>query len=167
MRRFLLLLLGLFIMISCNENKKKDIKKSNVVNRKIIISKDKKSKDLLSAVNSDTLVINYKCAVIYDPTEKSIQRSKKDVNEENFDIGLDDVLFYISESTEYLESKKIKVITTENNKILKFNSNDKNMAIINLDLEKEMFGIYLFDPKQKPKKVNIIDISDEFESYMK
>ncbi|APA00478.1 MULTISPECIES: hypothetical protein [Flavobacterium] len=167
MRRFLLLLLGLFIMISCNENKKKDIEKSNVVNRKIIISKDKKSKDLLSAVNSDTLVINYKCAVIYEPTEKSIQRSKKDVNEENFDIGLDDVLFYISESTEYLESKKIKVITTENNKILKFNSNDKNMTIINLDLEKEMFGIYLFDPKQKPKKVNIIDISDEFESYMK
>lgn len=154
-------------MISCNENKKKDIEKSNVVNRKIIISKDKKSKDLLSAVNSDTLVINYKCAVIYEPTEKSIQRSKKDVNEENFDIGLDDVLFYISESTEYLESKKIKVITTENNKILKFNSNDKNMTIINLDLEKEMFGIYLFDPKQKPKKVNIIDISDEFESYMK
>lgn len=154
-------------MISCNENKKKDIEKSNVVNRKIIISKDKKSKDLLSAVNSDTLVINYKCAVIYEPTEKSIQRSKKEVNEENFHIGLDDVLFYISESTEYLESKKIKIITTECNKILKFNSNDKNMTIINLDLEKEMFGIYLFDPKQKPKKVNIIDISDEFESYMK
>lgn len=167
MKKYILLLLGLFIMISCNENKKKDLEKSNIVGKKIIVSKKLTTNNLLSKVSNDTIIIESKCAVIYEPTEKYIEKSKKDVGEENFYVGADDFLFYISEANEYLESKKIKIITTENDKILKFISNNKRVAIVKPDLEKELFGIYLFDPKQDPKKINITAISDEFESYMK
>ncbi|WP_155960759.1 hypothetical protein [Flavobacterium daejeonense] len=44
---------------------------------------------------------------------------------------------------------------------------DKAFTIINPDLEKEMFGIYLFDPNQNLKKIDITTTSEEFESYMK
>lgn len=167
MKKYILLSLGFFIIISCNENKKKDTEKSKIVDKKLIVSKKKKVNDLLSKVINDTVIIESKCAVIYEPTEKYIEKSKKNADEENFYVGADDFLFYISEANEYLESKNIKIVTTENDKILKFISNNKIVTIINPDLDKEMFGVYLFDPKQHPKKINITAISDEFESYMK
>lgn len=166
MKKYILLSLGFFIIISCNENKKKDLEKSKILDKKIIVSKKKKANDLLSKIINDTVIIESKCAVIYEPTQKYIEKSKKNIGEENFYVGADDFLFYISETNEYLESKNIKIVTTENDKILKFISNDKRVTIIKTDLEKEMFGIYLFDPKQTPKKINITAISDEFESYM-
>ena len=43
----------------------------------------------------------------------------------------------------------------------------KGVTIIKLDLEKEIGGIYLFDPKQKPKKVDITAIAEEFKEYTK
>ena len=167
MKKYILILFSFYSFISCNEKIKEVEEKSNSINQNLIVSKNKISENLSSTLNDDTLTINSKCAVIYSPTEKSIEKSKKDVDEENFYVGADDFLFYISKSSEYLESKNIKIVTTENDKILKFISENKITTLINLDLEKELFVVYLFDPKQHPKKINITAISDEFESYMK
>lgn len=54
---------------------------------------------------------------------------------------------------------------TKSDKVLKFISTDKSVTIIKLDLEKEIWGIYLFDPKQKPKKVDMKAIAEEYKEY--
>lgn len=167
MKKYTLLFLGFIMIISCNENGKQYLEPSKIENNKPMIITKTDTNDLLSKVNSDTLIIKGKCAVIYEPTEEYIDKSKKEVGEDNFYIGTDDALFYISESTEYLNSKGIKIVNTKNDKILKFISNNKSVTLKQLNLEKEMFGIYLFDPNQKPKKINIVNVSSEFESYMK
>lgn len=166
MKKYTLVLFSLLIIVSCNENKKKVVEKSNIV-KSIAVSKFNSSNSLISKVTSDTLIIKSKCAIIYQPTEKNIEKRKKEIGKEKFYVGADDFLFYLNESNEYLESKEIKIITTENDKILKFISSNKNVTIINLDLEKDVVGIYFFNPQQAPKKINIMAISDEFESYMK
>lgn len=167
MKKYILILFSFYSFISCNQKIKEVEEKSNIINKDLIVSKNKISGNSQPTLNSDTLFIKSKCAVIYSPTEKSIEKRKNDVDEENFYVGVDDALFYINESEEYLQSKKIKIVRTENNKILKFISNNKSVTLINLDLEKELFGIYLFDPKQKPRKVRITNVSDEFETFMK
>ncbi|HJS01701.1 MAG TPA: hypothetical protein VJ780_12280 [Flavobacterium sp.] len=166
MKKCILILCCFLIIVSCNENKKKVVEKSNIV-KSIVVSKFNSSNNLIPKVNSDTLIIKSKCAIIYESTEKNIEKRKKEIGEEKFYLGADDFLFYLNEANEYLESKEIKIITTENDKILKFVSDNKKVTIINLDLEKDMVGVYLFNSKQAPKKINIMDISDEFESYMK
>ena len=167
MKKYSLLLFGLLILVSCHENKKNATKQLEIKIQNPIVSKTNESNLPLLNNSTDTLVIKSKCAIIYEPTENYINKSKKEVGEENFYISVDDALFYISASTEYLNSKKIKIVNTENDKILKFISINKSISFINLNLEKEMFGIYFFDPNQNPKKIDITNITGEFEFYMK
>ncbi|MFC5684634.1 hypothetical protein ACYE2N_00085 [Flavobacterium sp. MAHUQ-51] len=167
MRKHLLLLLSLLMIVSCNESKKRIDKKSEKNIQNPIISKIHKSNILLMSKNTDTLVIRSKCALVYEPTEKNIEKRKKEVGEEDFYVGADDFLYYINESTEFLKSKNVTIVTTENDKILKFILNDGSIVVKNLDLEKEMFGIFLFDSKKEPQKIDITATEEEYETYMK
>ncbi len=124
-----------------------------------------KNKSLTSKIN-DTLIIKNRSAIIYEPTDKMIESVKKN-NLEDFYTSADDYLFYINESNKYLKSQNIEVVMTKCDKVLKFISFDKNETIIKLNLEKEIWGIYLFDPKQKPKKIDITAITEEYKNYIK
>jgi len=167
MRKHLLLLFSLLMIVSCNESKKRIDKKLEKNIQNPIISKTHESNILLTSKNTDTLVIRSKCALVYEPTEKNIEKRKKEVGEEDFYVGADDFLFYIYESTEFLKSKNVSIVTTEKDKILKFVSNNGRVVIKNLNSEKEMFGIYLFDPRKEPQKIDITATSEEFESFIK
>lgn len=157
--------------ISCNEKDKKSLKESNNQNsiqKKIELLNVKMSKSkILVKSNNDTLVIENRSAVIYEPTDIRINKLKKEGGEEDFYTAADDYLFYLNQSNKYLESKKIKIVMTKSNKVLKFISIDKSVTIIKLDLESEIWGIYLFDPKQKPKKIDMMDITEEYKEYTK
>ncbi len=155
------------MIVSCNESKKRIDKKLEKNIQNPIISKIHESNILLMSKNADTLVIRSKCALVYEPTEKNIEKRKKEVGEEDFYVGADDFLYYINESTEFLKSKNVTIVTTENDKILKFILNDGSIVVKNLDLEKEMFGIYLFDPRKEPQKIDITATREEFESFIK
>ncbi len=150
-----LLILIVIFFIACNKKEKKSIK--NRTSENIEISKK----------ITDTLRITNKCAVIFEPTANSIDKQKKEVGEEDFYISADDYLFYLNESNKFLEKQKIKIAHTKNDKILKFVSNDKSETIIKLNSEKETWGIYLFDPKRKPKKIDMTTTEEEFKKYIK
>ena len=105
-------------------------------------------------IENDTIVIKEKTAIMYEPTDKAIEKWKKEVGEEDFYIGADDYLFYLNESYKYLESKHLKILKTKNNKTLEFVSANETKTIIQLNNESEIWGIYFFDPKQKPKGMN-------------
>ncbi len=167
MKKYILSLFCLLVIISCNENKKEVEKNFASDIQNSIATKSIESKVLLANMNKDTLVINSKCALVYEPTEKNIEKRKKEVGEEDFYVGADDFLYYINESTEFLKSKNVTIVTTENDKKLKFILNDGSVVIKNLDLEKDIFGIYLFDTKSEPKKIDIVSTKEEYETYMK
>jgi hypothetical protein len=157
--------------ISFNEKDKQSLIESNNQNgiqKKVELQNVKISKsNILVKSKNDTLVIENTSAIIYEPTDERINKLKKEVGEEDFYIAADDYLFYLNESNKYLESQKIQIVMTKSNKVLKFISADKSVTIIKLDLEKEIWGIYLFDPKQKPKKIDMTATADEFKEYTK
>ncbi|SHH06835.1 hypothetical protein SAMN05443549_1151 [Flavobacterium fluvii] len=70
-----LLILIIVFFISCDKKEKKSLE--NTTSENIQISKKV----------TDTLIIKSKCAVIFEPTEISIDKRKKEVGEEDFYIG--------------------------------------------------------------------------------
>jgi len=169
MKNYKSIFLALFTLISCNQvvnhneenlNSVKTISGKKVENRKIENTETCKNK-------IDTIVIKKQIAIIVEPTDKQIEKRKKAIGEEDFYIGADDYMFYLNESTETFRKNKLKVLNIKNGKIIKFEMENGNNAILELNDEDELWQMYLFDPKLKPKKIDMTDSENEYKTYFK
>ena len=168
MKNKIVYILIILAVISCNKTEKLDSIEKSIKKDEKVVQNRKTSKEILISENkSDTLIVEKITAIIYSPTESSVEKRMKEVREEDFYNGADDYLFYLSESKNIIEKQKIKIVRTKNNKILKFISSDKSVTLVKLNLEDELWGIYLFDPKLKPKKINMTDTEEEVKNYIK
>ena len=114
---------------------------------------------------SDTLTIDAKSAVYFQPDSLQIVERMKKVGEENFRAGMGDYIYSINISVEYLETQKLPVFDAFGKKYLKFVGSDKQSVIIKLDTLEDLWGIYLFDPKQKPYYADINMMEEEYAKY--
>lgn len=169
MKNYKLVFLAIFTLISCNQivNQKEDnlnsvttISEKKVANKKTDIAEISKNR-------IDTIVIKNQTAIIIEPTDKQIEKRKKEVGEEDFYIGADDYMWYLNESTETFRKNKLNVLNIKNGKIIKFEMENGNNAILELSGEEELWQIYLFDPKLKPKKIDMTDSENEYKTYFK
>ena len=170
MKKNNIILLTLFILFSCNKNENQNLE--NLKKNQTVLKENVKTKIAQNSLKNhskkkenDTLIVENKIALIFEPTDKSIVRRKNEIGEEDFYIGADDYMWYLNESNKYLETQKIKIQFVKNDKVLKFIEEDKNETIIKLTNENELWGIYLFDPKQKPKRIDMTDTSEEYKKY--
>ena len=160
------------VVFSCNSNKKKEEQKSETSNSKKETNQQKDFSKIQIDINassseSDTLTIEKKSAVLYQPDSLQIEKRMNQVGEEDFRVGMDDYIYYINISAEYLEKQGLPVLNAKNKKYLKFISEDKKITVIQPDSLEELWGIYLFDAKQKPYFANITIIEDDFKNYFK
>jgi hypothetical protein len=169
MKNYKLISLALLTLISCNQkvnnseenlNSVTTIPGKKVGNKKIENTETNKNK-------IDTIIIKNQIAIIIEPTDKQIEKRKKAVGEEDFYIGADDYMFYLNESTETFRKNKLQVLNIKNGKIIKFEMKNGNNAILELNQEEELWQIYLFDPKLKPKKIDMTDSENEYKTYFK
>ena len=169
MKNYKSISLALFTLISCNQmvnnkeenlNTKTTISEKKVENKKIGNTETSKNK-------IDTIVIKNQTAIIIEPTDKQIEKRKKEVGEEDFYIGADDYMWYLNESTETFRKNKLNVLSIKNGKIIKFEMENGNNAILELNGKDELWQIYLFDPKLKPKKIDMTDSENEYKTYFK
>ena len=169
MKNYKLVFLAIFTLISCTQivNQKEDnlnsvttISEKKVANKKTDIAEISKNR-------IDTIVIKNQTAIIIEPTDKQIEKRKKEVGEEDFYIGADDYMWYLNESTETFRKNKLNVLNIKNGKIIKFEMENGNNAILELSGEEELWQIYLFDPKLKPKKIDMTDSENEYKTYFK
>nr|WP_315232947.1 hypothetical protein [uncultured Flavobacterium sp.] len=169
MKNYKLISLALFTLISCNQvvnhneenlNSVKTISGKKVENKKIENTETSKNK-------IDTIVIKKQIAIIVEPTDKQIEKRKKAIGEEDFYIGADDYMFYLNESTETFRKNKLKVLNIKNGKIIKFEMENGNNAILELNDEDELWQIFFFDPKLRPKKIDMTDSENEYKTYFK
>jgi hypothetical protein len=117
--------------------------------------------------NTDTLTIDKKTAVFYQPDSVAMQKWKNEVGEEDFETAADDWSYYMMTSHEYLDSMKVPIVETADKKFLKFVKTDKTMKLIKLDTLKNFWGVYLFIPAKDPKFADLLSIEDEYKSYYK
>lgn len=144
-RLYILLVISI-IIFSCKKTEKND----ETTNK---YSVNKVNKILKTTIN-DTLTVSDKNIIIFiDPNEIEIAELKKKYGEDNFYIIADDVAGYLANTTEQLELKKIKYITTDK-KVIHF----KNTNIyINKEQLENKWSIYYFDKNNKIKTIAPID----------
>ncbi len=118
-------------------------------------------------ISKDTLVVEKRSAVLFQPDSLQIEKRMKAAGEENFRAGADDYLYYLNESAEFLKKKGITVVEARDRKFIKFVSPDKDVRLVRLDTLKELWGIYFFEPNKKPYQADMVMIEDEYASYFK
>lgn len=118
-------------------------------------------------LDTDTLTIDRKTAVFYQPDSLQMEKRMKKVGEADFRAGAHDYIYYVNTSAEYLEKEGLPVLDAKNKKYLKFVLANKRVQVIKLDTLEELWGMYLFDPKKKACAVDITIIEDEYKSYYK
>ena len=169
MKKYKSILFALFALISCNQ--KENHIEDNLKGAKTISSKKIENRKVENTETTknviDTITVKSKFAIIIEPTEKQIEKRKKEVGEEDFYIGADDYMFYLNESTKTFNKNKLKVLNIKNDKIINFELENGNNAILELNDKDELWQIYLFDPKLKPKKIDMTDSENEYKKYFK
>jgi hypothetical protein len=115
----------------------------------------------------DTLTIDKKAAVFYQPDSMQMEKRMKQVGAENFRNGADDYIFYINSSAEYLENQGLPVLYAKNRKYLKFIFEDRKEHVIKTDTLKELWVMFLFDPRKKPYAADMTIIEDEYKNFYK
>lgn len=117
--------------------------------------------------NSDTLTINSRSAVFFQPDSLQIENRKKEAGEANFRAGAGDYIYYINTSVDYLGKQALPVLDAKDMKYLRFVSANGVVKLVKLDTLPDLWGIYLFDPRNSPYYADIIEIEEEFKAYFK
>ncbi|TKK64089.1 hypothetical protein FC093_23330 [Ilyomonas limi] len=117
--------------------------------------------------NSDTLTIDTKAAVFFQPDSSQMEKRMKEVGERDFRAGADDYIYYINISAEFLEKQGVPVMNAKSKKYLKFVTSDKKAELVKLDTLRELWGMYFFDPTKRPYYADITEIEEDYKSYFK
>jgi GTP cyclohydrolase III len=169
MKNYKAVFLAFFILISCNQivnHKEDNLDSVTTISEKKVENKKNDNAEI-SKNGIDTIVVKNQTAIIIEPTNKQIEKRKKEVGAEDFYIGADDYMWYLNESTETFRKNKLNVLNIKNGKTIKFEMQNGNNAILELNGEDELWQIYLFDPKLKPKKIDMTDSENEYKTYFK
>ena len=164
-----LLLLYSLTLASCVTNdEKQDSQSSSFDTRQATDTTQQKGMEIKKAViASDTLTIDTKSAVFFQPDSSQIKKRMKEVGEKDFRAGMDDYIYSINTSAEYLEKQGLTVVDAKGKKILRFITSDKKFHLIKLDTLQELWGMYLFDPAKKPYYADMTTIEDDYKNYFK
>jgi hypothetical protein len=169
MKNYKSVFLAFFTLISCNQivnHKEDNLDSVTTISEKKVENKKNDNAEI-SKNRIDTILVKNQTAIIIEPTDKQIEKRKKEVGEEDFYIGADDYMWYLNQSTETFRINKLNVLKIKNGKTIKFEMENGNNAILELNGEDELWQIYLFDPKLKPKKIDITDSENEYKNYFK
>lgn len=118
-----------------------------------------------TTIQNDTLIIDRKAAVFFEPDSLQIEKRKAAIGEDNFFIGVEDYAYYLSMSHDYLDSARLRLLDARGKRFLKFIGNQPPNQIIRLDTVPELWGIYFFEPAKKAKRINMTMIEEEYRGY--
>lgn len=157
-----LVLLCLLALASCAGNDPAK-EKSDVADR---LSKLEALPPPVLPGETDTLIVTSRAAVFYQPDSLQIEARMKEAGEEDFRAGMDDYLYYLNESWQYLESRGLPVLDAKNRTFIKFVGTDSNQ-LVRLDTVPELWGVYLFDPAKRYYKADMTVVDEEYKAYFK
>jgi hypothetical protein len=114
---------------------------------------------------SDTLTVDKRAAVFYDPDTMQIEKRKKQIGEQDFQTGLDDYAYYINESITFLEQNHLQVLRTDDKNFIRFVRDNGDVRLIKKDTLPDLWGIFLFDPGKDVYQADILDMEKEYHTY--
>lgn len=144
--------------LACKKNPEK---KSNSTEEHQVTAQPKHP---INTTKSDTLIIDKRCAVNYWAPKEKTDKMEKDGGD-GFYTASDDLGWYISESTRYLDSIKFPIIRTKGYRYIRFKKADGSSEYIDTDTIQGIANIYFFDPHKAVINADITNIYESFPEY--
>jgi hypothetical protein len=148
-------------MVSCsdtpNKNKPADIlmdSKENSINKPI-------------SNYTDTLVIDFPAAVIYNPDSLQLAELKIITKPMVYESNVHECIYLLQFSRNVLQNNwpNIKIVETWNAGFILFKSEEGNKEYIDLNARKDFCGIFLFDGHKKALFADLANIATELGFY--
>jgi short-subunit dehydrogenase len=121
----------------------------------------------VSTNNADTLIVNTKAAIFFFQDSTQIELRKKNINVEDFYVGADDAMYYLSVAREFVDSVKLNKIEPTQEKFIKFIDSNKIQTLIKIDTLKALCGVYFFEPSKQPYLINLTMPEEEYKNYFR
>ncbi len=115
--------------------------------------------------NSDTLIVDKKSSIFFTLDTTEINKLKSETIEEDFYVGADDAMYYLSVARTFVDSVKLFRIEQSNKKFIKFVKLDKTQSVIKISQLNSLCGVYFFDPKKEPKFIDLTIVDEEYKKY--
>lgn len=104
-------------------------------------------------------------ALIVTPSKSLIAKYQKENSEEDYNTIVDDDVYYLSQSEQYLDSVKANKIRVKSVGVIRFKTSAGKTYTMRLDTI--FFGVILFNGKDKPISADIVEIQPDYYRYMK
>jgi len=158
LKSFLFLSLLTVFFVSCNHNTKKN--KAAVQHKPTFLTHK-----VDTGVKDNNAVIDFPCAVVVYPSDKTISKLKKSNSEDDYNTIVDDNQNYMDESLTYLDSVKAKKIQLESIGTLSFKT--ASGETFEMKLDTLGWAVLLFNGKSKPIQADMTIFDDNYKAYMK
>ena len=157
----LILLFFCLYLVSCSNTTNKN--KSTEVNVESMGAGNKKSDNRFT----DTLVIDFTAAVIYNPDSLQLEKLKVFTKPMDFESNVHECIYLLRFSWNEIKNNwpKIKIIETGNAGFVLFKSEEGNEEYIDLNTRKDFCGIFLFDGHKKVHFADLANIATELGFY--
>lgn len=167
-----------FVLFAACKQQPKQLEEKKQVEEKRQVEEKEQTNEVLLKLHSepfaglegkmpDTLVISYQSAVIFAPDSFKINKQIKAVGEEYYRIGYDDEAGLFHEADEFFESVKLPSVFADSCNYIKFVQQNGTITIIKTDSLKDLYGLFLFDPKKPPKLADVTMAEEEYAKYFK
>ena len=107
--------------------------------------------------------ISEKIVVIVMPSQEKIKQLKKEsASDDEYNVIVEDGLFYLDQAKTFLKKKNIKPIKINSSDHIKFLENGRFKKF---NIKELSWDIIFYMPKKSPKQIDITDIENEFQKY--
>lgn len=116
---------------------------------------------------TDTLKINSIAAVFYSPDPLQLKKIKSSTDPRVFEGSMHEY-FYLMRNAHLVIRKyypELKIIEAKNVRYLLFIKADKSRDCIDLDTEKDAYGLFIFNSKKAPELADMANIDTELGFY--
>jgi hypothetical protein len=114
-----------------------------------------KPKSVVKSSVQKTLTITTPCAVLYSPDDAWIERHKNS-DSTGFYAVANDIMYYVSQTSEYLNKRKIKTIDTHAS-TLRFVLANSSVKVFDLRNSTYGWGLILFNGRNTPKEADLVE----------
>ena len=112
-----------------------------------------------------TLNIKEKAVVIVMPSNDRINQLKKEsASDDEFSVIVEDGLYYLDQAKIFLKKKNIKTIKINSSDQVRFLENGRFKKF---NIKELSWDIIFYMPKKSAKQIDITDIENEFQNYLK
>lgn len=115
----------------------------------------------------DTIFISGNSAVFYTPDSLQLISIKTINKKEIYESLMHDCYFQMRNARLVIQRNrpKVKIIEVSKARWLAFVMTDKTMQLIDLNMINDICGIYLFDGKQKPERIDMMNVDTDLGFY--